>query len=219
MEPSFWHERWQLKEIGFHQAGINPLLLEYWRGLIGEQPSGPVFVPLCGKSLDMLWLREQGHSVIGVELSAIAVDEFFQEQGLLAKSGVERSLEYREAEEIRLFCADFFALDPTHIGTVQAVYDRAALIALPLPLQERYVQHLLELLPHHPPILLIALDYDQTEMEGPPFSTPQERIRELFEGSYNVKLLKNRDVLEEHAGLKKRGLKRLTECVYVLSRR
>jgi len=215
MEPQFWHERWTLNEIGFHQNHIHPQLIEHWPalGLAG----GQVFVPLCGKSLDMAWLLRQGHAVLGVELSPLAVEDFFAEQALAFASRRDGDFQVYEGAGIQLLCGDFFALEAKHLAGVQAVYDRAALIALPCDLQARYAEHLLAILPKRPPIMLITFEYDPSEMDGPPFSTPTQTVEALFGQAYRIELLSSQDLLDESPGLKSRGLSRLTEKAYRLS--
>ena len=215
MQPHFWHERWQLNQIGFHQEWVNPLLTDCWRHVGGEL-SGEVFVPLCGKSLDMVWLRQQGHPVLGVELSPIAVRDFFEGQSLPAITrSYDRFIAYENAD-LRILCGDFFDLERDQLGKVRAVYDRAALIAMPPEMQIAYVTHLLQLLPARPPMLLITLEYDTEEMAGPPFPISEERVAELFGSAFRIELLTAREVLDENTGLKNRGLTRLSEKAYRL---
>jgi thiopurine S-methyltransferase len=216
MNSQFWHDRWQLDEIGFHQRQFHPLLVEHWPLVCSGGAPGQVFVPLCGKSLDMVWLLQQGHSILGVELSPIAIADFFRERTLAADVQPFDAVQRFESPGYRLLCGDFFDLRPKYLQNVQAVYDRAALIALPHSLQVRYVEHLLHLLPERPPMLLITLEYDPQEMEGPPFSTSEERVTALFKDRYEVVKLSARDVLDEHPGLKNKGLTGLTEIAYRL---
>lgn len=216
MDSQFWHERWQVNEIGFHQSQFNPLLVAFWPAVASTGAPGQVFVPLCGKSRDMVLLRQQGHSVLGVELSPIAIADFFKEQSLPVDVRPFDGFRCFESGGYRLLCGDFFDLRTEHLQNVQAVYDRAALIALPQPLQERYAEHLLHLLPGRPPMLLITLEYDPREMEGPPFSTSEERVTALFKDGYEVARLSARDVLDDHPGLKNRGLTGLMEIAYRL---
>jgi thiopurine S-methyltransferase len=214
MEPQFWHDRWQLNEIGFHQEKAHPALSDYWplAGLAQAQ----VFVPLCGKSLDMAWLRRQGHSILGIELSPLAVTDFFLFQGLTASTHLADGFQWYESSGFRLLCGDFFNLKPKHLQKVEAVYDRAALVALPPPLQARYAEHLLYLLPQRPPILMITFEYDEAEMAGPPFSVTEQRIEEWFGHAYSIEKLSAIDALDSQPGLKSRGLGSLLEKVYYL---
>src|ERR1700687_2893707 len=128
MQPEFWSERWRTGQIGFHQAQADKHLTRHWRE-INLAKGGRVFVPLCGKSLDMLWLRDQGHPVVGVELSAIALEAFCMENGVPARRRLLDQFEVYEAPDLHLFRGDFFALTPTLLGELAAVYDRAALIS------------------------------------------------------------------------------------------
>jgi len=215
MQPQFWHQQWERNQIGFHQTQVHPFLIDHWQTLAVTE--GQVFVPLCGKSLDMVWLRQQGHSVLGVELSPQAVQDFFAEQSLEFSSSAIEGFQRYEGEGIELLCGDFFDLKPAQLANIQAVYDRAALIALPKELQARYAQKMLELLPHRPPILLVTFEYDATEMDGPPFSTTGQTVQDFFGQAYRIDILSEQEILEENPGLKHRGLTRLKEKTYLLS--
>jgi thiopurine S-methyltransferase len=216
MDPDFWHDRWQQKQTGFHQTQVNPLLETLWPRCIG--PARPrVFVPLCGKSLDMIWLRNRGHSVLGNELSPIAVDEFFRENGLPASTApLGNGFVRAESGDISLLCGNYFDLTPDLVGKIGAIYDRAALVAMPPAMQDRYAGQILRLLPHHPPVLLITLEYDAAEMNGPPFPIPEETVVRLFGPAYRIELLSARDALEGNPQLRAKGLSRLTEKAYWL---
>ena len=160
MESSFWHERWQKNAIGFHQEEINPQLKEFWPGL-KLPPHSAVFVPLCGKSRDMLWLHERGHEVIGVELSPIAARDFYAENKIPSKSTSRGKFEQWEGGGIKILVGDFFNLDSSHLADVAGVYDRASLIALPLDMRPNYAAHLAAILRPEAEILLVTLEYPQ----------------------------------------------------------
>ncbi|WP_367026162.1 thiopurine S-methyltransferase [Methylococcus sp. ANG] len=216
MDPDFWHERWQQKQTGFHQTQVNPLLETFWPRCVG--PARPrVFVPLCGKSLDMIWLRNRGHSVLGNDLSPIAVDEFVRENGLSASAALLGNGFIRvQSDDMSLLCGNYFDLPPELMGEIGAVYDRAALVAMPPEMQDRYAGQILRLLPHRPPMLLITLEYDPSEMDGPPFPIPEETVVRLFGPAYRIELLSARDTLEGNPQLRAKGLSRLTEKAYWL---
>ena len=218
MDPAFWRDRWDDQDIGFHQADIHALLPKYWPRL--ELASdAPVFVPLCGKSLDMVWLAQQGHRVIGAELSQRAVDDFFAERGLTPSAHASGSFTVESAGPYELWCGDFFDLPRGAVTGVAGVYDRAALIALPPSLRERYADTLAALLPPQARILLITLEYEQTQMSGPPFSVPVGEVRALFATSYQLDEFECRDVLDGHPHFKQRGLTALQERAYLLQRK
>ena len=214
MKPEFWREQWELNHIGFHQDQVHPLLIEHWSALGVE--IGRVFVPLCGKSRDMAWLRRHGHSILGVELSPIAVTDFFMDRRLKPYIRTVTNFTLYDRRGFYMLCGDFFNLVPEFLERVKAIYDRAALIALPPSLQTRYAEHLLQLLPQRPPMLLITFEYDPEEMAGPPFPVTGQRVRELFGHIYQVETLASVDALESQPGLKSRGLSWLTEKVYRL---
>ncbi|PSL14300.1 thiopurine S-methyltransferase [Marinobacterium halophilum] len=183
MEHAFWHARWREGRIGFHQSGINPWLQQYWSRL-GISRDAAVLVPLCGKSSDMLWLREQGHPVVGVELSDLACRDFFVEHGTQVTPVAVPQGHTRERDGITLWCADIFDLGREHWGDVAAVYDRAALIALPPAQRRMYAQHLSQQLTAGVEMLLVTLEF--TGSEGPPFPVPEAEVRKLFEPAFTV---------------------------------
>ena len=220
MDAGFWHQRWQNAEIGFHQPRPLPLLCKHWPTL-GVAPGARVFVPLCGKSLDMVWLAEQGHDVLGVELSPLAVAAFFAERGLLPETFESRygthSVAHWQGRRIELICGDAFTLDAEALRGCDAFYDRAALIALPPTLRERYVAWLDGALPADSRGLLITLEYDQREMTGPPFSVNEDEVRRGFAPRREVTLLERRDLLDDEPGFAARGLRALHTAVYRLN--
>jgi thiopurine S-methyltransferase len=218
MELSFWHERWERAEIGFHKPEINTHLQQFWSAL-GLQPGQRVFIPLCGKSLDLLWLAGAGHPVTGVEISPIAVEAFFQENGLQPRRTRQGAFEVWEQDEIRILLGDFFALAPYHVADCAGVYDRASLIALPPALRERYVRHLDTLLPPGMRTLLVTLEYDQSVLSGPPFAVDEAEVRRLYAGTQEIEVLYVRDALSDESRWRERGVTWLFERVYRLVHR
>lgn len=216
MDAKFWHSRWQDNAIAFHKLDTNHYLEKYFERLAIDK-GDEVLVPLCGKSVDMRWLARRGCSVIGVELSDIAVRNFFKEQGIPALASQDGAFQILEGGGIRLLCGDFFALAPKHTVGVAAVYDRAALIALPREMRARYAEHLLSLLAPEVPILLLTFEYPVGEIDGPPFSVEEAEVRALFSGRRRVAHLESLDRLREEAALAERGLTRLTEHAFILS--
>lgn len=217
MDSNFWLERWQKNEIGFHADAVQPALAKHWVAL--EVPKGArVFVPLCGKTLDMVWLEQQGFCVVGSELSALAVRDFFAERSLTPKVREDGGFEVSTAGACELWCGDFFALKKKDVNAT-AAYDRAALVAMPPEMQPRYAAKMAELMPKGAKVLLIGLDYDPQEMRGPPFNIPQSRVRELYGDGFDITVLDVRDGLAKSDHLKKRGITRLEEATYRLVRK
>ena len=217
MNPDFWHQRWQDNQIGFHQSAPTPLLVEHWASL-GVPAGAQVFVPLAGKSKDMAWLAAQGHRVLGVELSRIAVEEFFADHGLRPEIEPMRHGTHYRAGGIELICGDAFALDADALRDCAAVFDRAALIALPPELRARYARELYAKLPTGCRGLLVSLEYPQSEREGPPFSVPEGEVRALFGRDWETDLLDRRPIAREHPGFVA-GVSRLDTAAYALRRR
>lgn len=216
MEKEFWLERWERQEIGFHQDEVNPYLREYWEELcVGRDDA--VFVPLCGKSLDMQWLHEQGHPVLGVELSPLAVHAFFEESGRVPHHVASEKFACCVADEICLLCGDFFDLSKGDLEHVKVVYDRASMVALPPEMREDYVRHLMSVLPPGTKILLVTFDYPQHEMQGPPFAVSVQEVEALYRDCAEIRLLAHCDVLDQNPRFKERGISRLEENIFLLT--
>lgn len=215
MTPDFWHDRWQRGETGWHLDEINLHLQAHWPRL-GVAPRRGVLVPLCGKSMDLLWLASQGYRVLGVELSPIAVEALFRDQGLIPEVTEEPPFRRYRVDKLEVLCGDFFDLGPAHLGGVEAVYDRASLIALPPETRERYAGHLIGLLAPATPVLLITLDYDQDQMAGPPFAVASAEVMDLFGERFEIEPLASVDVLAENPRFRERGLTHLMEQVFAL---
>lgn len=195
MNPEFWQARWQDKRIGFNQPKANPLLIKYVSTL--NLPAGSrVFVPLCGKSIDMVWLAKQGYKVVGIELVESAVQEFFAELNISPTIKVstdnpaikcyQGQLSGKvSAQKIELWVADIFSLTAADIGPIDAVYDRAALIALPPDMRPKYSEQVHKL-SGSAQQLLLTLNYDQNEWTGPPFSISREQVQQYYSSHYQI---------------------------------
>jgi thiopurine S-methyltransferase len=218
MEAQFWRERWELGQTGWHQAEAHPTLVTRWGDL--DVPEGAtVFVPLCGKSVDMVWLAEQGHRIIGSELSEIAVRDFFAELDLFPTTRAVGHSTVFEAGPYELWCGDFFDLSPEALRGVAAVYDRASLVALPPNLRRAYATHMAALLPPGAAAFVVTYVYDPAEMNGPPFSVSDGEVRELYEGTFDVELLGVDEVSGRNPDLRARGVSAVHEELHGLRRR
>jgi len=225
MEHSFWQQRWEENRIGFHLPETNTYLQKYIPSM-ELKTADNIFVPLCGKSLDLLYLKQQGFQVLGNELSSIAVNAFFNEnhlpytteliQGSNNKSDKTDLVSYR-SDEIEIINGDFFALHKSQLENIDAIYDRASMVALPEPQRKEYVEFLLKLIPSKTKILLITLEYDQKLKQGPPFSVTEEEVYHCYKNDFSVTLLDT-----QNTPMKQRGdlSKQLTmkEKVYLLKR-
>lgn len=177
MDQEFWHQRWAENRIGFHLTDVNPNLEVHWQALLPKRDE-TVFVPLCGKSEDLVWLAARHDQVVGVELSEIAVRSFFSEHFYLPQvTSLTPSIHLYEFDEIQIYSGDFFSVPLT---TYPLVYDRAALIALPKLMREAYVERLLSVTADGGRILLITLSYPQDQLDGPPFSVEEDEVHRLF---------------------------------------
>lgn len=221
MELDFWHTRWQNNEIGFHQPHVNPYLVYYYGQHGPDQATRGklrVFVPLCGKSKDLLWLSKNGYGVVGVECSEIAVEAFFRENNLpLEKQAQGAHIKYSSGR-IDIWLGDFFGLQAEQLGAITDVFDRASLIALPPELRRQYAGKMLELLPNGVRVLLVTLTYPQHEMNGPPFSVSEEEVHALYQSQFSINKLAAKNTLEMEPRFKQKGLTSLIETAYKLKR-
>jgi thiopurine S-methyltransferase len=214
----YWLDRWKAGSTGWHHQEFNPHLIGFWQALAA--PVGcRVFVPLCGKSRDMVWLAEQGHTVVGVELSPLAVQGFFEEQHLMPVREMIGGLEAWRAGPYQILCGDIFRLQPLHLEGVVATYDRASLIALNTEQRPDYARLLGRLLPSSTGLLLVAMEYPQDEMVGPPYSVNESELRALFGDGFSVEQLDSLDLLKDSKRYVERGLTRLHEQVYRLCKK
>ena len=228
MQPEFWLERWHNGETGLHQEQWNP----YRRYFYGEKGAPQekrhalkIFVPLCGKSVDILWLAKNGYEVLGVECSEIAVKDFFEAQQLEYQlvEGKPFNRYIAEASEgqarIELWQGDFFDLVKADIVGITDIYDRASMIALPEAMRLDYFNKMLELQCDGMRTLLITLTYPQDEMNGPPFSVLEEEINELYGADFKIDKLLGKDILVDEPKFQQRGLTSLYETAYKLTRK
>ncbi|MBS3186336.1 thiopurine S-methyltransferase [Pseudomonas vlassakiae] len=211
MEPAFWQKRWADNQIGFHQSRVNPFLPKYWPQL-QLAPGSRVLVPLCGKSLDLAWLAGQGHRVLGVELSRQAVEAFFREHGLEPQVTQQGVFEVWRNGDVELWCGDFFALQAEDVADCVALYDRAAVIALPPQMRAQYMALLSQALPVGAG-LLVTLDYQQELLAGPPFSVADEEVRRGF-ANWQVEELEAQQVISDSPKFLQAGVTSLIERVY-----
>ena len=210
-----WLQRWQDQNIGWHHVEFNPHLLNHWHSLLMPQGS-LVLAPLCGKSRDMVWLAEQGYRIRGVELSPLAVETFFEERGLSPEITQAGAFQRWQAGPYDLLCGDIFDLPELDCSDIDAVYDRASLVALNPQQRSRYAKMLNELLDQRSKMLLVAMDYPQEEMSGPPYSVQEAEVRELFESRFKVQLLHTLDLLKDTERYGEKGVSRMQELVYLL---
>ena len=212
MDANFWHQRWELNEIAFHEREANPLLVKYF-DLLSLSKGSRVFLPLCGKTPGIHWLLSNGYCVAGSELSEIAIKQLFSELAIEPKIRAINEIRCYSADNIDIFVGDIFDLSRGVLGRVDAIYDRAALVALPETMRNRYTAHLMEITDRAPQ-LLICLDYDQSLLDGPPFSVSETEVHRHYQDSYDLTALASVDVV---GGLK--GKCPAKENVWLLKQR
>jgi len=209
MNSEFWHEVWNKKEIGFHKDKPHKMLVNFFHELNLKEKSR-IFVPLCGKTLDIGWLLSSGYSVVGVELSESAIIDLFNELNLKATITKRDHLKKFSSERIDIYCGDFFDLPSFCIDEVDAIYDRAAMVALPHEMRARYTRHL-RLITHNAPLFLITFEYPDGALKGPPFSISSKEIENHYKEKYTVSL---KQKVSMQGRLK--DFKNAFECVWML---
>lgn len=210
MQPEFWLNKWQKNEIGFHLAQANPLLVKHFSALHLKQ-GARIFLPLCGKTLDIAWLLAQGYQVAGAELSEIAIADLFKQLHLTPNITQTGDLTRYQAENLDVFVGDIFKVTAQMLGVVDAIYDRAALVALPEEMRKAYTAHLIAL-SNKAPQLLICFEYDQSIHAGPPFSITPNEVKQHYHTTYDLTLLASETMPD---GLK--GKFPATEQVWLLN--
>lgn len=211
-----WHKHWARKTPGFHEGQVNTYLKQYLP-LFKLQPGDAIFMPLCGKAVDILWLSRQGFTVIGVELSKVAVESFFEESRLAFTREEAEGLTIYQAPNITLYQGDFMNLKRQHLASCKLVYDRASIVAIESFNRAAYKVKMLELVPAAIPMLMVSLCYDEKQMSGPPFSVPVDEIIELYQPEYRVELLQSCQLIDERPRWKEHGLDSLIESVLRLN--
>ena len=199
MEASFWHNKWKRDEIGFHRDQVSPFLTKYGERFF--QKGEVVFVPLCGKSLDMLYFLSKGMKVIGVELSEKAVKQFFLENEIQYHEESTQDFKIYQAENIKIYCGDLFNLENSELKDITHVYDRASMVALPMDLRKNYISFMHKNF-KSTPYFLEALSFDNDEV-GPPFSIPQIRVKECFSDIYEIEKLETIRLTGDKIGVHK----------------
>ena len=212
-----WLEFWENNEINWHSDVVTQELEEYL-GLLKLEPGNKVFFPLCGKSLDMIYLLNQGFSVVGVELSEIAIKQFFHENGLDYTITRVGKFDLYSAKNIEIYCGDFFSLSSKHLSDVKAVFDRKSLIALDRNLRQKYVKHLNDIISLGVRVLLITLHYPQHQMSGPPFSVDKSEVESLFSMAFIYQELESFQDIENRSKLVNAGVDYIENAAYCLQK-
>ncbi len=213
-----WHSHWTRKSPGFHEGQVN-VYLQQFLPLYNLQTKAAIFMPLCGKAIDILWLAQQGYQVIGVELSEVAIQSFFAESGIdFVKVQLDKLVVY-EAENITLYQGDYMDLEPEYLVDCKLVYDRASIVAIESFNRKAYQRKMLEIIPAGTPMLLVTLEYDQRIMQGPPFSVPVIEINDLYQPEYQLDILQTSEQIEERPKWREIGLQSLLETALRLTRK
>ncbi len=216
MHADKWLDRWKQNRIGFHESTVNQYLQRYLPDFNLNQ-GDTIFLPLCGKAHDLVWLAQQGYRVIGIELSEIAIESFFSENKLIYQQFESGRFILRKSGNICLIQGDLFDLQREDLSTCKLVYDRASLIAIDKFNRDRYCAHMLSIIAQDTAQLLITLDYNQARMSGPPFSVSEEDVRRHYGPAYSINRLEANDVLDERPRWRDQGLTALTESVFKLT--
>ncbi len=212
---AWWQERWHKNEIGFHLPNVHSWLKTQWLHLtqLGKIKSDAcVFVPLCGKTLDIGYFLSLGHSVVACELSEKAVQQLFSQLQLTPKISTWGQGQCYQAEKLCVYVGDFFTLTTQELAQVDYIYDRAAIIALPESTRLQYSQALMKICPQAS-MLVITLDYQQANMSGPPFAVSEQELQRYYQLAYNIDVLKQKEIIDKEPRFKQRGLASLIETI------
>lgn len=182
MEKDFWLSKWEMNQIGFHQDEYNPNLMEYLPHYLTDHHSKPnVLVPLCGKTKDIIYLANHAQKIIGVELAEKACHDFFIENALqFDVQEINENVKVYRSLNIELYCGDIFNIDENVFKDIDLIYDRASLVALPQEMRTKLYQLYKKLLKNDTRLYAITFEYDQSQMQGPPFSISTNEFEEEF---------------------------------------
>jgi thiopurine S-methyltransferase len=215
MENNYWYNKWRSQDIAFHEQNVNSDLIAYIH-LLNLHPGDRIFVPLCGKTKDMLWLAKQGFYVIGVELSPIACNDFFAEMNVSPEITKLTKFTRYQHTNIELLCGNIFDLTPSDLPTVNAMYDCKALIALPSDVKIKYVNHIISCLNDNIKILLLTLESD-CAVKPPPYPIDGAEVNELYGSYFDVQQLKSSIITEIPQRRLEKGFLQMKESVYLIT--
>lgn len=218
MHADFWQQCWDQGQARFHLRCTNPNLPHYWPHELFA-PGDTIFVPLCGKSVDLLWFAEQGWNVLAIELIETAVQAFFTENNLSYSCVQQGDFVEYVSGSIRVLCGDFFKLSAADLADCRGFYDRAALVSWQGEGQAQYASHLARILPAGCHGLMLVVDYEQEQMPGPPFAISTAAMQALLGHECSISQLGQRDILRYEPGFKARGVTRMDEHIYAVVKR
>ncbi|MDY3200173.1 MAG: thiopurine S-methyltransferase [Arcobacter sp.] len=207
MDKDFWNERWEKEEIAFHMNEVNPMLIKYFPELFLEKRKR-IFIPLCGKTLDIEWLLAKNYRIVGVELNELAIKSLFNQlkiEPMILE--IDNFIIYKH-KNIDIFVGDFFNLSETILGKIDLIYDRAALVALPENMRKKYSAHLLNITSGASQLLL-TYEYDLNMMKGPPFCVDSMEIRNYYLDKYSLILLEENENLPSGLKRKSNGIEKV----------
>ncbi|WP_440999973.1 hypothetical protein [Fodinibius sp. SL11] len=217
METSYWQSRWQKGNTGWHMDTVYPPLPNLWNHL-GIESTARILVPLCGKSLDLQWFVDQGHTVTGVDVSQKAMCHIKQRHPESFRRDNSHGFTIYCSKSLVLWKGDFTKLPATEIPPQDLIYDKASIIALPANMRQRHADKLIELCSPHTKILMQTFEYEQQEMNGPPFSVDEQELEKLFGNQFKLTCIHEQSKLEELQRFQQRGLSSyLTEKVFILT--
>lgn len=217
MEISYWQSRWRKGKTGWHMDTVYPPLPTFWDDVNIESGSR-ILVPLCGKSLDLGWFVDHGHTVTGIDVSAKAIHHIMQQHPESFTKDSSHGFTVYRSESLVLWQGDYSKLPTDEIPTQDLIYDKASIIALPPEKRLDHANKHIELCSTHTQILLQTFEYEQSEMHGPPFAVHEEELKKLFGNRFKLTCIHEQSKMEELQRFKQRGLSSyLTEKVFHLT--
>lgn len=213
MEAKFWFDSWEKGGFytSFHRKDIHPYVLNY---LTPDELAGKTcLVPLCGKSVDMMYLAAFADKVIGVEIVEKAILEFFEENNLAYHQPDDETY---IAGNITLLRKDFMQLTSQEIGHIDWVYDRASLVALPDKMREDYLYSIDRLTDIGTKSLVITLEYFPL-INSAPFSIPISEMEDYYGLGHFINHIES-PLLMNHGMVRRWNLAYLYEHGFLLTK-
>lgn len=217
MTQELWREKWRSNDIAFHQERINPLLKAHLPR-VKLNPGDRILVPLCGKSLDMGWLNQCHYRVMGVELSSVAIADYFDELGVKPQRQMQGNFTRWWHKHIQIWCGNIFDLNLLDVDRIKLIYDSAALTAFDADERQTYVDHFAKILPMRTQIMLMTTETADVQYTDSVARIDSE-VKNLYQADYRIELLHGQDSLKIDPEFPQLPARMLEEKIYLMHNR
>lgn len=219
MSKNTWEDCWSVGKTFFHRSAYHPMLVEHIEKLINGRSNLVIFIPLCGKSLDIKYLYDLGHTVVGVEGAKSPIEEFFGEHNLeFTKSdcpSVNGSVYKNGDNRIRIYHGDMFDFNGKDEVKFSGVWDRGSFGAINKTDRPKYVELLTSMVTEDCQYLLNTYDYNPEQFSGPPHCFTDEEMLGYWGHKWNITRIHYEDVNNDSK--REKGVEYFNEQVHHLT--